>query len=166
MRSTPSHAFCRQLLAFTGAPGADDCVHRHFCKYATHMTLGGAGEDGDSLPRPAYISATAPLARKQALARLRLSCTPIQTNLVNRARGVPYSARLCTRCDVGVPDTEHHFLFDCPALSEVRAAFLDDLPLADRAPAALMSGVYDGGQVHRILKYVSRMTKAIPGPTA
>ena len=161
--SSAQHAFCRQLLAFTGAPGADDCVHRHFCKYATHMVLGGAGEDHDCLPRPAYIGATAPLARKQALARLRLSCAPVQTNL---ARGVPYSARLCTRCAVGVPDTEHHFLFDCPALSAVRAPFLNDLPLADRDLAALMSGVYDGGRVHRVLKFVSRMTKAISGPTA
>jgi len=67
---------------------------------------------------------------------------------------------------VGVPDTEHHFLFDCPALSAVRAPFLTDLPLADRDLAALMNGVYDGGQVHRILKFVSRMTKAISGPTA
>ena len=97
------------------------------CAQPWYMVLGGAGEDHDCLPRPAYIRATAPLARKQALARLRLSCTqgvamypgtPIQTNL---ARGVPYSARLCPCCDVGVPDTEHHFLFDyCPALSGIR----------------------------------------------
>ena len=40
-----------------------------------------------------YIGATAPLARKQALAaRLRLSCIPIRTNLV---RGVPY-VHACT----------------------------------------------------------------------
>ena len=40
-------------------------------------------------------------------------------------------------------------------------------PLAERDLAALMSGVYDGGRVHRIMKYISRrMTKAIPGPSA
>ena len=54
--------------------------------------------------------AAAPLARKQALPRLRLSCAPIQTNLV---RDVPYPARVCTRCGTGVPDTEHHLLSGC-----------------------------------------------------
>jgi hypothetical protein len=28
-------AFCTELLAYTGAPGADDCANRNFCKYAT-----------------------------------------------------------------------------------------------------------------------------------
>ena len=96
------------------------------------------------------LARPAPLARKQTLARLRLSCTPVQTNL---ARGVPYSARMCTRCDVGVPDTEHNFLCDCPALSEIRAAFLTDLPLANRDMATLMSGAYDCDHVHSMLKF-------------
>ena len=48
----------------------------------THAVEGGAGADHDSLPRPACIGATAPLARKQALARLRpISSAPMQTKL-------------------------------------------------------------------------------------
>jgi hypothetical protein len=79
------------------------------------------GEDGHAeLPVPAYMPAFAPPAHKRALARLRLSKAPIHANV---QLSVAYTRRWCTRgCD-GITDTEHHLLFERPALAGVRAAF-------------------------------------------
>jgi hypothetical protein len=71
--------------------------------------LFGGGEVGhDTLPIPAYVPALVPLSRKRALARLRLSKAPIQTNL---QLGVSYTQRLCTRGCLSTIDSEHHLLF-------------------------------------------------------
>ena len=127
------------------APAADDCAHRHFCKYATRMVLDGAGQDHDCLPRPAYI----------ALARLPRSL----------------ASRRCPACASAVPPSRPTWCAMCPtlhacalaaaracpirsttsclaaAVSEIIAAFLADLPLADPDLAALMAaGVSDGGR--------------------
>jgi hypothetical protein len=62
----------------------------------------------------------APLAHKQALALLRLSKAAIQTNM---QLDVAYTRRWCTRGCNEATDTEHHLLFECPALADARAAF-------------------------------------------
>jgi hypothetical protein len=73
-------AFCAVLRTYTGAPGDDGCANRNFCKYATHMVQGGTSAEHDELPIPAYVAALAPLAKKRALARMRLSGAPIQSD--------------------------------------------------------------------------------------
>jgi hypothetical protein len=80
------------------------------------------------------------LAHKRALARLRLSKAAIQ---INMQLDVAYTRQWCTRgCDEAT-DTEHHLLFECPALADVRAAFPDDeLLLADGDLGRLMDEVY------------------------
>ena len=162
VQSAAQQAFSQQLQAFTDPPYGATCARRQSCKYAAFMVPEGLGADQDGLPRPAYLSAIAPTKQKRALARLRLSAAPIQTN---QTHAVPFLQRRCTRCNRGV-DTEHHLLFDCPALASTRAEFQSSLPLASRSMRALMSGVYDGDRVSRILAFVSRMIEAIPGPTA
>ena len=162
MESAAQQAFSQQLQAFTDPPYGATCARRQSCKYAAFMVPEGLGVDQDGLPRPAYLSTIAPTKQKRALARLRLSAAPIQTN---QTHAVPFLQRRCTRCNRGV-DTEHHLLFDCPALASTRAEFQSSLPLASRSMRALMSGVYDGDRVSRILAFVSRMIEAIPGPTA
>ena len=122
----------------------------------THADRRG-GADHDCLARPAYLRTAAPLKQKRALARLRLSAAPIDTN---QTHAVPFSQRRCTRCNRGV-DTEHHLLFDCRALA--RAEYRGDLPLSGRSMQTLMSGVYDDD---RVLSFVSQMIEAIPGPSA
>jgi hypothetical protein len=92
----------------------------------------------DTLPIPAYVPALVPLSRKQALARLRLSKAPIQTNL---QLGVSYTQWLCTRGCLSAVDSEHHLLFECLATKDVRAAFTDVLPLADADLGSLMDMV-------------------------
>ncbi len=106
-----AQAFCSELRADTGAPGDDGCDKQNFCKYATHMVRGGSGAEHDELPIPAYVSALAPLAKKRALAPMRLSGAPIQTNLQRGAGAVPYSQRLCPRGCAAAGDTEQHVLF-------------------------------------------------------
>ena len=98
--------------------------------------------DGEAMPhrdRLAYLSTIAPIKQKRAVARLHLTAAPIQTN---QTHAVLFSQRRCTRCNRGV-DTEHHLLFDCPALASTRAKFQNGPPLAGRSMRALMSGVYD-----------------------
>jgi hypothetical protein len=80
-------AFCAQLHAYSGTPEANDCDKRFFCKYATHMVLGGSGAEHDQLPVPVYVAALAPLARRRALAQLWFSSAPIQTNLLRSTDG-------------------------------------------------------------------------------
>jgi hypothetical protein len=103
--------FCAELHAYTGAPSEDSCANRNFCKYATHMVQGGNSAEHDELPIPAYVAALAPLAKKRALAQMRLSGAPIQTNLQRGASAVlavPYSQRLCPRGCAAAVDTEQH----------------------------------------------------------
>jgi hypothetical protein len=129
-----------QLLAATG-PGAsypsrpgrliqctrDACDSRRFCKYATHMVQGGSGAEHKQLPTPAYVAALAPLAEKRALAQMRLSGAPIQTNLQRGAGAVPYSHRLCPRGCAAAVDTEQRVLFECLATEAAWARKRDDL---------------------------------------
>jgi hypothetical protein len=54
------------------------------------MVQGGSSAEHDQLPTPAYVAALAPLAKKRALAWMRLmSGAPIQTNLQRGAGAVP-----------------------------------------------------------------------------
>jgi hypothetical protein len=70
-------------------------------------------------------------------------------------------------CDEST-DTEHHLLFECPALADVQAAFPDDeLHLADGDLGRLMDEVYHPETVEAILDFTfDRITKAISGPSA
>ena len=156
-------AFCTIMHAYSGTPDADACVHRHSCKYATHMVLGGPEAEHTQLPVPAYVYAFAPLARKRALARLRLSSAPIQTNT---QLGVPYTQRWCTRGCTEVVDSEHHLLFDCPAVAAARSGFSDVLYLGEPDLGKLMDGVYQEELTERIMDFTYRITKALTGPTA
>ncbi len=79
------------------------------------MVQGGIIPERDKLPTPAYVAALAPLAKNRALAQMRLSGAPIQTNLQRGAGAVPYSHRLCPRGCAAAVDTEQRVLFECLA---------------------------------------------------
>jgi hypothetical protein len=110
------------------------------------------------------VHAFATLAHKRALARLRLSKAAIQTDM---QLDVAYTRRWCTRgCDEAT-FTEHHLLFECPALADVRVAFPDlELHLADGNLGRLMDEVYHLETVEAILDFTYRITKAISRPSA
>jgi hypothetical protein len=159
-------AFCALLHTYTGTPDADDCDKRHFCKYATHMVQGGRGAQHDELPVPAYLAAIAPLGRKRALARLRLSSAPIQVNVLQGAGGAPYSQRLCPRGCEAMIDSEQHILFECVASEDARTHFWEDLDLASSDLGSLMSRVYQEEDAGRIMDFVYYVTNSISGPAA
>ena len=159
-------AFCTQLHAYSGTPEADNCAKRHFCKYATHMVLGGTIAEHDQLPVPAYLAAFAPLARKRALAQLRLNSTPIQTNLLRSTDGVQYSQRLCPRGCATAVDTEQHMLFECLATEEARALFWDELDLASTDMRGLMDRVYQQDKACLVMDFIYYATNSISGQTA
>jgi hypothetical protein len=58
------------------------------------------------------VAALAPLAKKRALAQIRLSDVPILTNPQRGAGAAPYSQRLCPRGCAAAVDTEQHVLFE------------------------------------------------------
>ena len=159
-------AFCAQLHAYSGTPEADDCNKRHFCKYATHMVLGGSGAEHDQLPVPAYVAAMAPLARKRALAQLRLNRAPIQTNLLRSTDGVQYSQRLGPRGCATAVDTEQHMLLECLATEEARALYWDELDLASADLGGLMDGVYQQDKACLVMDFIYHATNSISGQTA
>ena len=159
-------AFCAELHAYTGAPGNDSCANRNFCKYATHMVQGGNSAEHDELPTPAYVAALAPLAKKRALAQMRLSGAPIQTNLQRGAGAVPYSQRLCPRGCAATADTEQHVLFECLATEAARARYRDALGLDACDMRCLMDKVYQQKDVRLVLDFVYEASNLIPGPAA
>jgi hypothetical protein len=127
------------------------------------MVLGGSEAEHDQLPVPAYVTTAVPLARKRALARLRLSSAPIQTNT---QLSVCYTQRWCTRGCTAATDSEQHLLFECPAFEDVRALFSDALNLADCDLSGLMDGVYCPELVGSIMDFTYGITYASPGPSA
>jgi hypothetical protein len=159
-------AFCAELHAYTGAPGDDGCANRNFCKYATHMVQGGNSAEHDELPIPAYVAPLAPLAKKQALAQMRLSGAPIQNNLQRGAGAVPYSQRLCPRSCAATVDTEQHVLFECQAIEAARARYRDALGLDACDMLCLMDKVYQQKDVGLVMDFVYEASNLIPGPTA
>jgi hypothetical protein len=106
------------------------------------MVQGGTSAEHDELPIPAYVAALAPLAKKQALAHMRLSGAPIQTNLQRGAGVVPFSQRLCPRGCAAAVDTEQHALFECQATEAPRARYRDALGLDACDMRCLMDRVY------------------------
>jgi hypothetical protein len=115
------------------------------------------------LPVPAYVPGIASLARKRALARLRLSSAPIQTNT---QLGVSYTQRQCTRGCTGPNDSEHHLLFECPAFEDVRTEFSSALNLTNCDLSGLMDGVYCPELFGYIMDFTYRITNASLGPSA
>jgi hypothetical protein len=108
-----------------------------------------------------------PWPRKRALAQMRLSGAPIQTNLQQRGAGaVPYSQRLCPRGCTATVDTEQHVLFECQATEAARARYRDALGLDACDMRCLMDKVYQQKDVGLVLDFVYEASNLIPGPTA
>ena len=167
MVAAAQRAFCTLLHAYTGTPDANTCANRHSCKYAQLMVQGGGGAQHHQLPIPAYVSAIAPLGRKRALARLRLSSSPIQTNLLQGTAGeVPYSDRKCTRGCVAMVDSEQHMLFDCIATEDARSRYSADLELAAGDFRGLMDKVYQQDTAISVMNFVYYASNLLSGPTA
>ena len=130
------------------------------------MVQGGNSAEHDELPIPAYVAALAPLAKKRALAQMRLSGAPIQTNLQRGASAVPYSQRLCPRGCAAAVDTEQHALFECQATAAARARHRDALGLDACDMRCLMDKVYQEKHAGLVLDFVHEASSLIPGPTA
>ncbi len=116
----------------------------------------------DELPTPAYVAALAPLAKKRALAQMRLSGAPIQTNLQRGAGAVPYSRRLCPGGCAATVDTEQHVLFECQATEAARARHRDALGLDACDMRCLMDKVYQQKDVGLVLDFVYEASNLIP----
>jgi hypothetical protein len=104
------------------------------------MVQGGTSAEHGELPIAAYVAALAPLAKKRALAQMRLSGAPIQTDLQRGAGVVPFSQRLCPRGCAAAVDTEQHALFKCCATDAARARYMDALGLDACVRHALPGG--------------------------
>ena len=69
---------------------------------------------------------TTPMATRyrSALARLRCGILPLEIE-VGRYNGIPEERRICKLCDLGVVESELHFLFKCPINHNLRQEFIN-----------------------------------------
>jgi hypothetical protein len=107
------------------------------------------------------VAALAPLAKKRALAQMRLSGAPIQTNLQRGAGAVPYSQRLCPRGCAAAVDTEQHVLFECQATEAAQARYWDALGLGACDMRCLMDQVYQQKDVGLVMDFVYEASNLI-----
>ncbi len=107
------------------------------------------------------MAALAPLAKKRALAQMRLSGAPIQTNLQRGAGAVPYSQRLCPRGCAAAVDTEQHVLFECQATEAAQARYWDALGLGACDMRCLMDQVYQQKDVGLVMDFVYEASNLI-----
>ncbi len=160
-------AFCAELHAYTGdlamtvAPTATSAsMPLTWCREAIVLSMMSCP------PLLNYVAALAPLAKKRALAQMRLSGASIQTNLQRGAGAVPYSQRLCPRGCAAAVDTEQHVLFECQATEAARARYRDALGLDECDMRCLMDKVYQQKDVGLVMDFVYEASNLIPGPTA
>ena len=55
----------------------------------------------------------------RSMARFRLGCHCLRVE-TGRYQGTHYTDRVCTRCESGEVDNEHHMIFECAKLSDLR----------------------------------------------
>jgi hypothetical protein len=149
------HAFCKSIQQFSADPAADNTTERQRCKYARWMFLGGPEASHTELPVPAYLSADAPLIKKRALASIRLSNAPLRAVQLHEPA---YSLRHCKRCRTTQTDSEHHWLFDCAVLADVRQKHAD-VVAKYTSVHMLMTAVYDSRSVDEVLNFVMDATQ-------
>ena len=57
--------------------------------------------------------------QRSLLSQLKFGILPLKIE-TDRYQGIPAENRLCTICDLQVPEDELHFMFHCPALNSAR----------------------------------------------
>jgi hypothetical protein len=72
--------------------------------------------------KPAYLALPLSLHKLRLLARFRLSCHHLAVE-TGRWSGVDIDQRVCTLCQTGAVQDEHHVLFVCPALLAARSKY-------------------------------------------
>ena len=74
-------------------------------------------------PHPRCVYRTrVPSRALETFIRFRLGCHGLPV-AAGRFHGIPRSARLCTRCSMGIVGDEHHLIFTCPAVDDIRGQF-------------------------------------------
>ena len=123
------------------------------------MLFGGVECNHCELPASAYLGADVELRKKKCLAQLRVGACPIRAN---RDHDLLYSERICTRCDGGCVDNEHHLLFECGALTRVRHKHAATLA-GTNSVVELMAAAYDKGRAGGLMSYVSDIFSCLDG---
>jgi len=82
---------------------------------------------------------TAPVPQKvlRSFIRFRLGCHGLPID-IGRQQSIPRSERLCTRCNAGIIGDEHHLIFTCSAVAEVRRQYLHLFSLRQRSVQQFM----------------------------
>lgn len=93
--------------------------------------------------RPAYMALPLPLRKLRLLTRFRLSCHHLAVE-TGRWAGVDIDQRVCTLCRNGAVQDEHHILFFCHALDNVRTKY----PLLFGGRFTHVRQMFDFSQLH------------------
>ena len=83
-----------------------------------------------------YLNVNMNVKHRKNLTRLRISAHELHIEL-GRRYNLPPDKRICKVCNNGVED-EHHFLFLCRALNNIRTSYLDKLQIEKNE-----EGLYD-----------------------
>ena len=65
-----------------------------------------------------YVASKNSVRVRRVIAGLRLGCLPLAVE-VDRYTGTSYIERVCRLCGMGEVEYQHHFLINCPSLSQV-----------------------------------------------
>jgi hypothetical protein len=99
--------FIAKLSDYMHDPTNHECTTRKHCVCSEWMVGDAVEQHGYTMP--AYLRAGCHKHMKRALTRVRLSNAPIAVNTQSYA--IPYSDRVCSRCNSMALDNEQHLLF-------------------------------------------------------
>ena len=116
--------------------------------------------ESKEVPCPAYLVDHGMLDRKRSMARFRLGGAPIRANLHHH---LPYTARICQRCDECAVDNESHMVFECESTRHVRykARYKKLFEKADGDLHRLMQCAYDSATSRNLMDCVSEMMHVV-----
>jgi hypothetical protein len=104
---------CHQAYLLPALPTKMAAYHTDFaCAFDANVMRHGWN-------RPAYFALPMSLHKLRLLARFRLSCHHLAVE-TGRWSGIDIDQRVCTLCQSGAVQDEHHILFVCPALLATR----------------------------------------------
>lgn len=129
--------FCHQAYLAPNLPSKMAAYHADF------GSVIDVGAMRRGWARPAYMALPLPLRKLRLLTRFRLSCHHLAVE-TGRWAGVDIDQRVCTLCRNGAVQDEHHILFFCHALDNVRTKY----PLLFGGRFTHVRQMFDFSQLH------------------
>ena len=98
--------------------------------------------------------------QRSLLAQLKFGILPLKIE-TDRYQGIPENPRLCQICTLGVVESEFHFIFHCPALSETREKFLSmyNIDFSSHTEASSLHSMLSADNIKTTAKFIEALYK-------